>query len=234
MVKEGYYFGVPPLALGGVSFLLHWYVAAAVLVLLAAFVFSFFRDPERMIPSEPGAVVSPGDGRVVVVTDEENAGKPGKRVSIFLAVWNVHVNRSPVAGTITNMEYRPGKFLAAMRERASVENEQNVFTLSTEAGEMVFKQIAGLIARRVVSWKNLDGSRRNGFQADCGFDRPKGSLLEEAGGEGGSRREDWTGTIRVAGGRVGPERGQDTGEAGGKCERRIERARAVARETRSG
>jgi phosphatidylserine decarboxylase len=153
MVKEGYYFGVPPLALGGVSFSLHWYVAAAVLVLFAAFVFSFFRDPDRIIPMEPGAVVSPGDGRVVVVTDEENAGRPGKRVSIFLAVWNVHVNRSPAAGTITKMEYRPGKFLAAMRERASVENEQNVFTLSTESGEMVFKQIAGLIARRVVSWK---------------------------------------------------------------------------------
>jgi phosphatidylserine decarboxylase len=88
-----------------------------------------------------------------VVTDEDNAGKPGRRVSIFLAVWNVHVNRSPAAGTITKMEYRPGKFFAAMRERASVENEQNVFTLSTDAGEMVFKQIAGLIARRVVSWK---------------------------------------------------------------------------------
>jgi phosphatidylserine decarboxylase len=153
MVKEGYYFGLPPLVVGGVSFLLHWYVAAAVLVFLAALVFSFFRDPERVIPAEPGAVVSPGDGRVVVVTDEENAGRPGKRVSIFLAVWNVHVNRSPAAGTITKMEYRPGKFLAAIRERASVENEQNVFTLSTEAGEMVFKQIAGVIARRVVSWK---------------------------------------------------------------------------------
>src|SRR5256885_4339105 len=153
MVKEGYYFGVPPLALGGVGYLLHWYAAAAVLVFLALFIFSFLRDPERVIPTEPGAVVSPGDGRVVVVTDEENAGRPGKRVSIFLAVWNVHVNRSPAAGTITKMEYRPGKFLAAMRERASVENEQNVFTLSTEAGEMVFKQIAGLIARRVTSWK---------------------------------------------------------------------------------
>src|SRR6266853_2125803 len=153
MVKEGYYFGLPPLVLGGVSFLLHWYVAAVVLVLLAAFVFSFFRDPERVIPTELGAVVSPGDGRVVVVTDEESQGKPGKRVSIFLAVWNVHVNRTPAAGTITKMEYRPGKFLAAMRERASLENEQNVFTLSTDAGELVFKQIAGLIARRVVSWK---------------------------------------------------------------------------------
>jgi len=153
MVKEGYYFGVPPLVLGGVSYLLHWYAAAAVLVFPALFIFSFFRDPERVIPAEAGAVVSPGDGRVVVVREEENAGRPGKRVSIFLAVWNVHVNRAPAAGTITKLEYRPGKFLAAMRERASVENEQNVFTLSTDAGEMVFKQIAGLIARRVVSWK---------------------------------------------------------------------------------
>jgi phosphatidylserine decarboxylase len=153
MVKEGYYFGLPLLLLGAAAYFQQWTLVAAVLVLLALFVFSFFRDPERVIPSEPGAIVSPGDGRVVVVTDEEDAGRPGKRISIFLAVWNVHVNRAPEAGVITRMEYRPGKFLAAMRERASVENEQNVFTLSTDAGEMVFKQIAGLIARRVVSWK---------------------------------------------------------------------------------
>jgi len=147
MVKEGYTFGLPLLALGVVFYFLQWNVAAVVLVLLALFVFSFFRDPERVIPNEPGAVVSPGDGRVVVVTDEPFEGRPGKRVSIFLAVWNVHVNRSPATGTITKMEYRPGKFLAAMV------NEQNVFTLSTDAGEIVFKQIAGWIARRVVSWK---------------------------------------------------------------------------------
>ncbi len=153
MVKEGYYFGLPLLVLGGAAYLLQWTIAAVVLVLLALFVFSFFRDPERVIPSESGAIVSPGDGRVVVVTDEEDTGRPGKRISIFLAVWNVHVNRAPAAGVITKMEYRPGKFLAAMRERASMENEQNVFTLSTDTGEMVFKQIAGLIARRVVSWK---------------------------------------------------------------------------------
>lgn len=153
MVKEGYYFGLPPLVLGGVGLFLHWYAAASVLVPLAAFIFSFFRDPERIVPAGPGAVVAPADGRVVVVTEEENAGHPGQRVSIFLAIWNVHVNRSPAAGKITKLEYRPGKFLAAMRERASVENEQNVFTLSTDAGEIVLKQIAGLIARRVVSWK---------------------------------------------------------------------------------
>jgi phosphatidylserine decarboxylase len=153
MVKEGYSFGLPPLILGGLSLLLHWYVTATVLVLLALFVFSFFRNPQREIPAEPGAVVSPADGRVVVVTEEEHAGRSGKRVSIFLAIWNVHVNRAPAAGTIAKLEYKPGKFLAAMRERASLENEQNVFTLSTEAGEIVFKQIAGWIARRVVSWK---------------------------------------------------------------------------------
>ena len=153
MVREGYFFGLPPLVLGGLGFLLNWYFTATVLVFLALFVFSFFRDPDRVIPAEPGAIVSPADGRVVVVTEEENAGRPGQRVSIFLAIWNVHVNRAPASGTIAKMDYRPGKFLAAMRERASFENEQNVFTLSTESGEMVFKQIAGLIARRVVSWK---------------------------------------------------------------------------------
>lgn len=153
MVKEGYYFGLPLLLIGGAAFFLHWRLAAYLILFLTLFVFSFFRDPDRVIPSEPGAIVSPGDGRVVVVQDEDYAGKPGKRVSIFLAVWNVHVNRSPAAGRITKMEYRPGKFVAAMRANASSENEQNVFTLSTDAGELVFKQIAGLIARRVVSWK---------------------------------------------------------------------------------
>jgi phosphatidylserine decarboxylase len=153
MVKEGYYFGLPPLVLGALALLLHWTVAAILLICLAAFVFYFFRDPERVIPTDPGAIVSPADGRVLVVSDEGNAGQPGKRISIFLAIWNVHVNRSPEAGTITNMEYRPGKFFAAMRARASLENEQNVISLSTASGEVVFKQIAGLIARRVVCWK---------------------------------------------------------------------------------
>ena len=153
MVREGYYFGLPPLLLGGIAFLAHWPIAGIPLLCFAAFVFYFFRDPERVIPVDPGAVVSPADGRVLVITDEDYAERPGKRISIFLAIWNVHVNRSPEAGTISKMDYRPGKFLAAMRARASVENEQNVISLSTASGEMVFKQIAGLIARRVVCWK---------------------------------------------------------------------------------
>src|SRR5713226_10351994 len=98
MVKEGYSFGVPLLLLGGVSFLLQWYVATAVLVFLAAFIFSFFRDPERVIPVEPGAVVSPADGRVVVVTEEENEGRSGKRVSILQAKRNENMNRAPAEG----------------------------------------------------------------------------------------------------------------------------------------
>jgi len=80
MVKEGYYFGLPPLVASGAAFQLHWYLSAAVLVFLALFVFSFFRDPDRVIPAESGAVVSPADGRVVVVTEEENAGRPGQRL----------------------------------------------------------------------------------------------------------------------------------------------------------
>ena len=155
MVKEGYYFGLPLLVLAGVAYLLQWPLVAVVLVFLALFVFSFFRDPHREIPQEAGAVVSPADGKVLVVQDEENAGRAGKRISIFLAIWNVHVNRAPADGVITDLEYKPGKFLAAMKAEASLQNEQNVFALKTDAGEMVFKQIAGLIARRVVSWKQV-------------------------------------------------------------------------------
>jgi phosphatidylserine decarboxylase len=162
MVKEGYYFGLPPLLMGALVFLLSWQILAVVLVCLALFVFYFFRDPDRVVPTEPGAVVSPADGRVVVVADEASAGRPGKRISIFLAIWNVHVNRSPAAGTIKKMEYRPGKFFVAMRERASVENEQNVISLGTPAGEIVFKQIAGVLARRVVCWKKPGDSLARG------------------------------------------------------------------------
>src|SRR3981081_2589141 len=107
MVKEGYYFGLPPLALGAAALFFRWTFAGVILLCLAAFIFYFFRDPERIIPADAGAIVSPADGRVVVVTDEENAGRPGKRISIFLAIWNVHVNRSPAAGAITTLNYGP-------------------------------------------------------------------------------------------------------------------------------
>jgi phosphatidylserine decarboxylase len=98
----------------------------------------------------------------VVITEEENAGRAGTRISIFLAIWNVHVNRSPAAGVISKVDYRPGKFLAAWDAKASTQNEQNIFTLATPQGNIEFKQIAGLIARRVVSWKKENESVRKG------------------------------------------------------------------------
>jgi phosphatidylserine decarboxylase len=153
MVKEGYFFGIPPLVIGLLLIALHWPICGLVLVAFAFFCFSFFRDPERAIPEDPAAIVAPADGRVVVITDEANAGRPGTRISIFLAIWNVHVNRAPAAGVISKVDYRPGKFLAAWDAQASTQNEQNIFTLATPQGNIEFKQIAGLVARRVVSWK---------------------------------------------------------------------------------
>lgn len=153
MVKEGFIFSAPPLLLGVAALGLGWNWAAGVLLFLGAFVLYFFRDPKRVAPAEADAVVSPADGRVVEIADEPFDGRPGKRISIFLSVWDVHVNRAPVEGVIRKVEYRPGRFYAALRARASTENEQNVIHISSPRGEMVFKQIAGWIARRVLCWK---------------------------------------------------------------------------------
>ena len=153
MVKEGYKFAVAPLGLGVLALVLGWNWVGGILVFLAAFVLYFFRDPERVVPSDPAVVVSPADGRVMEIVDQAMGSRLGRRVSIFLAIWDVHVNRAPLAGRILKLEYRPGRFLAAMRSRASAENEQNVIHLSTERGEIVLKQIAGWIARRVLCWK---------------------------------------------------------------------------------
>lgn len=153
MVKEGYRFAAPPL-IGGVALLyfkLYWW--AGPVLFLGLFILYFFRDPERVPPDDPAAVVSPADGRVVAIVDEEWEGRPGRRISIFLSVWDVHVNRAPVAGRIRSVEYRKGRFYAALRERASAQNEQNVISISTPRGEMMCKQIAGWIARRVICWK---------------------------------------------------------------------------------
>lgn len=130
-----------------------WKWLGGLLIFLGLFVLYFFRDPERAIPAEPGAVVSPADGRVVEIVNEPHNGEAGRRVSIFLSIWDVHVQRAPVAGTVAAVDYRPGRFYAALRARASAENEQNVISLATPRGTLVFKQIAGAIARRVLCWK---------------------------------------------------------------------------------
>jgi phosphatidylserine decarboxylase len=158
MVKEGLQFAVPPLALGLLAVGVGWPLAGFLFLFLSLFVMYFFRDPHRAVPSDPDAVVSPADGRVVEIVDEPWEGALGRRVSIFLSVWDVHVNRAPVAGTIRRIEYRRGRFHAALRSRASAENEQNIIHIASERGELVCKQIAGWIARRVQCWKS-EGDR---------------------------------------------------------------------------
>ena len=153
MVRDGYKFAVPPLVLGAAAAALGWRATAATLLSAGAFVAYFFRDPQRIPPGDPGVVVSPADGRVMEIVSEQLDGRPGQRVSIFLAIWDVHVNRSPMAGRVQRLDYRPGRFYAAMRSRASSENEQNVIRLETDHGQIMFKQIAGWVARRVVCWK---------------------------------------------------------------------------------
>lgn len=155
MVKEGYWYGLPlVLIAGGLMGFGLWGAGGAFLV-LAVFVLNFFRDPERPIPAEPEAIIAPADGRVVQVVEETYQGRPVRRVSIFMSPLDVHVNRSPIAGSIKAVEYRKGKFRVASQDLASVENEQNVFVVQGEQGEIVVKQIAGILARRIVFWKRV-------------------------------------------------------------------------------
>ena len=162
MVKDGYKFAAPPLLLGILALVFHWLWIGCLLVVLGVFVAFFFRDPQRTPPPDPDAIVSPADGRVMEVVEEPRDGIAGRRISIFLSIFDVHVNRSPVSGRITAIEYRKGKFYAAMRGRASAENEQNAFYVSTDRGEVVFKQIAGWVARRILCWKSVGDSVTRG------------------------------------------------------------------------
>jgi phosphatidylserine decarboxylase len=162
MVKDGYKFAAAPLLFGVVALGVHWNWLGAVLLVLGAFVLFFFRDPERTPPSDPDVIVSPADGRVMEVVEEARGDNSGRRISVFLSIFDVHVNRAPVAGRIAAMEYRKGRFNAAMRGRASEENEQNVIHVSSERGEIVFKQIAGWVARRILCWKAVGDSVTRG------------------------------------------------------------------------
>jgi phosphatidylserine decarboxylase len=162
MVKDGYKFAAAPLLCGLLALFFHWNWLGGVLLVLGAFVLYFFRDPQRTIPPDPEAIVSPADGRIMEVVEEAFDGSPGRRISIFLSIFDDHVNSTPVAGRISAIEYREGRFYAAMRGRASAENEQNVIHVSNERGEVVFKQIAGWIARRILCWKDVGDSVTRG------------------------------------------------------------------------
>jgi phosphatidylserine decarboxylase len=150
MVRDGYFYGAGCLL---AAVLIGWLAAwpyAVPLLLLAAFFLWFFRDPERNIPTLPGAVVSPGDGKVTDVSVATFDGISRHRISVFLSVFDVHVNRSPIAGVIRDVRYQLGKYLNAMSANSAEENEQNIVTVEGEGRTVIFKQIAGLIARRIV------------------------------------------------------------------------------------
>jgi phosphatidylserine decarboxylase len=151
MVRDGYIYGVSLLAVAG---LLLWFTGGWVWsvgpALLAAFFLWFFRDPERTIPPGAALVVSPGDGLVTETAPINTPDGPRQRISIFLSVFDVHVNRSPIGGVITSVRYQKGLYLNAMNPNSAERNEQNVVTVRGEGYEVTFKQIAGLIARRIV------------------------------------------------------------------------------------
>lgn len=149
MVRDGIYYALA-LILGAA--LVSWLASPALalpLYLLAAFCLYFFRDPERLIPAGPVAV-SPADGKIVAI---RKTGPSETRISIFLNVFDVHVNRAPIGGAVANVEYRRGRFLVASKEAASEQNEQNTLTIEGAGSRVVCRQIAGLIARRIVCTK---------------------------------------------------------------------------------
>ena len=162
MVRDGYYYGFVMLA---AAVLVAWLTSplwALVPAGLAAFFLWFFRDPERVIPAAAGAVVSPADGKVTEVTTVTVNGEKRKRISIFLSVFDVHVNRSPVAGVIRGAHYQAGKFLNAMNPACAESNEQNTITIEQDGHTLIVKQIAGILARRIVFSKKIGDTVKRG------------------------------------------------------------------------
>ena len=155
MVRDAYYYAFPLLASAALIAWLAGPLWAVPVLLLVVFFLWFFRDPNRLIPGEAGALVSPADGKITDVSPLILNGSTRLRISIFLNVFDVHVNRSPVSGVIRSVEYHKGKFLNAMNADSAELNEQNVVTVEGEGHVVVFKQIAGLLARRIVFDKNV-------------------------------------------------------------------------------
>jgi phosphatidylserine decarboxylase len=151
MVRDGYIYGLSLLAVAVVLACVtgNWAWSVAPL-LLAAFFLWFFRDPARIVPAGAGLIVSPGDGLVTEAAVIETPEGPRRRISIFLSVFDVHINRAPIAGELTLVRYQKGRYLNAMNPASADQNEQNIATVRGEGFEVTFKQIAGLLARRIV------------------------------------------------------------------------------------
>ena len=155
MVRDGYYYA---LSLIVAALVLSWLTRPAWAIipcLLAIFFLWFFRDPERTIPQDPGAVVSPADGKVTDVSTVTVGNEQQTRVSIFLSVFDVHVNRCPIAGVVGDVRYQHGQFLNAMNTICAEKNEQNIVTVEGDGQKVVFRQIAGLLARRIVFYPKV-------------------------------------------------------------------------------
>jgi phosphatidylserine decarboxylase len=151
MVRDGYIYGLSLLAVAAaVAWFTGGWAWSIAPVILAAFFLWFFRDPEREIPTGAGLVVSPGDGLVTETVTIHTPEGDRQRISIFLSIFNVHVNRSPIGGVLTRVDYRKGLYLNAMNPASAERNEQNIVTVREGNVEVTFKQIAGLIARRIV------------------------------------------------------------------------------------
>jgi phosphatidylserine decarboxylase len=159
MVRDGYIYGSSLLV---VAMLVVWttgsWLWAIPPMLLAGFFLWFFRDPQRNIPAGVGLIVSPGDGLVTEAVTISTPNGPRQRVSIFLSVFDVHVNRSPITGVLTSVRYQRGSYLNAMNPSSADRNEQNIVTVGGQGCEVIFKQIAGLLARRIV-FNFREGSR---------------------------------------------------------------------------
>ena len=156
MVRDGYYYGF---GLTAVAVLVWWgtgsWIWAVIPLVLAFFFLWFFRDPERAVPQGPGLVVSPADGLVTSIDHVETIQGKKLRLSIFLSVFDVHVNRSPVGGVLLEVNHQKGAFLNALDPASAEKNEQNVVTIAANGCEVTFKQIAGLLARRIVFTKRV-------------------------------------------------------------------------------
>lgn len=153
IVRDGWPFIIVPGVLTVLLFALGFWIVGALFLIVTLFMAYFFRDPKREVPADPNLVVSPADGRVTLVKQlAEETGSP-TLVSIFLSPLDVHINRAPIGGMITDVTYAKGKFLMATDKQASLMNEQNVLTIKGDRITVVCKQIAGILARRIVCWK---------------------------------------------------------------------------------